>query len=188
MAARQAGAKVTVLDERSLPGGQYFKQIAVDAGASTPADAQHEEGRRLIAAAHGVGVEIRSEVEIWGAFPPCSLAGTQDGTVRLFTPKRLIVATVAYERGVPIPGWTLPGVMTTGAAQTLWRSYRRLAGRRILAAGNGPLNLQVAAELAAGGAEIMAGVEPAAPPGPRSAAAPPGVARAAPPPVLEGLA
>jgi NADPH-dependent 2,4-dienoyl-CoA reductase/sulfur reductase-like enzyme len=188
IAARRAGAKVTVLDERSLPGGQYFKQIAVDAGAGAPADAQHEEGRRLIAAAHAVGVEIRGEVEIWGAFPPCSLAGTQGGTVRLFTPKRLIVATGAYERGVPIPGWTLPGVMTTGAAQTLWRSYRRLAGRRILLAGNGPLNLQVAAELAAGGAEIMAVVELAAVPALRSAIALAGMLRASPRLVLEGLA
>ena len=79
--------------------------------------------------------------------------------MRRFNPQRLIVASGAYERGVPLPGWTLPGVMTTGAAQTLWRSYRRLAGKRILIAGNGPLNLQVASELAAGGAEIAAVVE-----------------------------
>jgi D-hydroxyproline dehydrogenase subunit alpha len=188
IAARRAGAKVIVLDERALPGGQYFKQIAVDAGADAPADAQHEEGRRLIAAAHGIGVEIRSEVEIWGAFPPCSLAGTQGGTVRLFTPKRLIVATGAYERGVPIPGWTLPGVMTTGAAQTLWRSYRRLAGRRVLVAGNGPLNLQVAAELAAGGAQIIAVVELAPVATLRSIGALAGMLRASPRLVLEGLA
>src|SRR5262245_44077628 len=49
--------------------------------------------------------------------------------------------------------------MTTGAAQTLWRSYRRLAGKRILLAGNGPLNIQVASELLSGGADIAAVVE-----------------------------
>jgi D-hydroxyproline dehydrogenase subunit alpha len=56
--------------------------------------------------------------------------------------------------------------MTTGAAQTLWRSYRRLAGKRVLIAGNGPLNLQVASELRAGGAHVVAVVEiaPARPP------------------------
>ena len=188
IAARRAGAKVLVLDERSLPGGQYFKQIAVDPAAGALADPQHEEGRRLIATARQVGVEIRNEVEIWGAFPPCSLAGTQAGAVRIFTPKRLIVATGAYERGLPIPGWTLPGVMTTGAAQTLWRSYRRLAGRRLLIAGNGPLNLQVAAELAGGGAEITAVVELAPVPALRSLAALAEMARASPRLVLEGLA
>jgi len=186
IAARRAGAKVIVLDERPQPGGQYFKQIAVDVGRAAP-DAQHEEGRRLIERARDVGVEIRSDVQVWGAFPPSSLAATQGAFVRSFAPERLIVATGAYERGLPFPGWTLPGVMTTGAAQTLWRSYRRLAGRRILIAGNGPLNLQVAAELAAGGAEIAAVVEVAEVPAVRSLLALASMASASPRLVLEGM-
>lgn len=186
IAARRAGAKVVVLDERPLPGGQYFKQIAVEAEA-VPADAQHEEGRRLIETARAAGVEIRNGVDIWGAFPPSTLAASEDGAVRTFAPARLIVAAGAYERGVPFPGWTLPGVMTTGAAQTLWRSYRRLAGRRILIAGNGPLNFQVAAELAAGGAEITAVVELAAMPVIASLFALTAMAVASPRLVREGL-
>jgi thioredoxin reductase len=84
---------------------------------------------------------------------------------RLCRPQRLIVATGAYERGLPFPGWTLPGVMTTGAAQTLLRSYGVLAGRRVLVAGNGPLNLQVALELTRAGAAVAAVVELARRPG-----------------------
>jgi len=186
IAARRAGAQVVVLDERPLPGGQFFKQIAVDAAAA-PADSQHQEGARLIEAARAAGVEIRNDVEIWGAFPPASLAATRGGTVSTFAPARLIVAAGAYERGVPFPGWTLPGVMTTGAAQTLWRSYRRLAGRRMLVAGNGPLNFQVAAELAAGGAEIAAVVELAEMPAVRSLFALASMATASPRLVREGL-
>ena len=68
-----------------------------------------------------------------------------------------------------MPGWTLPGVMTTGAAQTLLRSYGVLAGRRILVAGNGPLNLQVACELRRAGAEVVAVAEAARRPGTRLA-------------------
>jgi pyruvate/2-oxoglutarate dehydrogenase complex dihydrolipoamide dehydrogenase (E3) component len=60
-----------------------------------------------------------------------------------------------------VPGWELPGVMTTGAAQTLWRSYRTLPGTRVLVAGSGPLNLQVALELARGGARLAAVCEAA---------------------------
>ena len=159
IAARLAGASVTVLDERPVPGGQYFKQIAVEEGGSPPADPQHEEGSRLLDKARHLGVDIRSGVEIWGAFGRRELIGTAGGTVRRFNAERLIVATGAYERVAPVPGWTLPGVMTTGAAQTLWRSYRRLAGKRILLTGNGPLNLQVASELLSGGADIAAVVE-----------------------------
>jgi NADPH-dependent 2,4-dienoyl-CoA reductase/sulfur reductase-like enzyme len=159
IAARRAGAAVTVADERPVAGGQYFKQLLGEAGEVAGPDRQHQAGVRLIAEARELGVEIRSGVEIWGAFAANELIGTEDGFVRRFAPQRLIVATGAYERGVPVPGWTLPGVMTTGAAQMLWRSYRRLPGKRVLIAGNGPLNLQVARELAAGGAEIVAVVE-----------------------------
>ena len=159
IAARRAGASVTVVDERPAPGGQYFKQVMVAGSDVAAPDRQHAEGSRLIAEARQAGVEIRSGVEIWGAYGAHELIGTEAGLVRRFNPERLIVATGAYERGVPLPGWTLPGVMTTGAAQTLWRSYRRLAGKRVLIAGNGPLNLQVARELLAGGAEIAAVVE-----------------------------
>ena len=165
IAARQAGAQVVVVDERSQAGGQYFKQIGVEASAGLAADQQHREGAALIEAARGLGVEIRSGVMVWGAFDPDGYAAVAQGRSYRFAPKATIVATGAYERGWPVPGWTLPGVMTTGAAQTLWRTARRLPGRRVLIAGNGPLNLQLAAELIEGGAEVVAVVEAAKRPG-----------------------
>jgi thioredoxin reductase/bacterioferritin-associated ferredoxin len=165
IAARRAGAKVVLLDERSQPGGQYYKQVAISGAA--PPDAQHREGAALIATAERLGVEIRSNVLVWGAFEPREfVASGGAGTVR-FEPEVAIVATGAYERAWPVPGWTLPGVMTTGAAQTLWRTARRLPGRRVLIAGNGPLNLQLAAELLEGGAEVAAVAEAAPAPQPR---------------------
>jgi glycine/D-amino acid oxidase-like deaminating enzyme/bacterioferritin-associated ferredoxin len=93
-------------------------------------------------------------------------ATTNDQTLRLL-PRKLIVATGACESLPPFPGWTLPGVMATGAAQTLLRAYRVAPGRRVLIAGNGPLNLQLACELSAGGVQVAAVAElaPAAFPG-----------------------
>ena len=159
IAARRAGATVVLLDERSRLGGQYYKQIAVEGVA--PPDAQHRAGTALIETARALGVDLRPNVLVWGAFEPREfVASGGAGTVR-FEPRAAIVATGAYERGWPVPGWTLPGVMTTGAAQTLWRTARRLPGRRVLIAGNGPLNLQLAAELLQGGAEVVAVAEAA---------------------------
>ena len=66
---------------------------------------------------------------------------------------------------MPVPGWTLPGVMTTGAAQTLLKTDGVLPGRRVVVCGNGPLNLQVALELARAGAEVVAVAELAERPG-----------------------
>jgi NAD(P)H-nitrite reductase large subunit len=76
--------------------------------------------------------------------------------------------------------------MTTGAAQSLWRTARRLPGKRVLIAGNGPLNLQLAAELSSGGADVVAVVE-AARPATRSLPAAAAMAAATPALVAQGL-
>lgn len=170
--AARAGARVLLVDERPQPGGQYYKQpLDIVGPAALADDAQFAGGRALIAAAQASGVAFLRGAQLWGAFEPLDLM-IFDGTVsRLCRPQRLIVAAGAYERGLPFPGWTLPGVMTTGAAQTLLRSYAVLPGQRVLIAGNGPLNLQVALELARAGVEVAAVVELAHRPGLWAAAA-----------------
>jgi NADPH-dependent 2,4-dienoyl-CoA reductase/sulfur reductase-like enzyme len=164
LAARRVGADVVVLDERGLAGGQYYKQAAVGVAAGA-LDAQQAAGQRLIEAVARAGAVVVPECEVWGAFPAADAAAdihaVDPGGARRFQPARLVVATGAYERALPVPGWTAPGVMTTGAAQTLWRSYRTLPGRRVLIAGNGPLNLQVACEFARAGATVVAVAETA---------------------------
>jgi thioredoxin reductase len=162
IAARKAGVDVLVVDERHAPGGQYFKPVAVQGDDVAPPDAQHREGLALVRAALDAGVAIRSGTCVWGGFGGQDFAATgADGETLRLLPRATIIATGAYERAWPVPGWQLPGVMTTGAAQTLWRTARRLPGRRVLIAGNGPLNTQLAAELVAGGAEVVAVVEAA---------------------------
>lgn len=187
IAARRAGAEVVVVDERSQPGGQYFKQPDVDGQGVAAPDAQHREGAALIETARSIGVVIRTGVTVWGAFQPLEFATSSErGTVR-YRPKAAIVATGAYERGWPVPGWTLPGVMTTGAAQTLWRTARRTPGKRVLIAGNGPLNLQLAAELLAAGSKVVAVVEAAGRPGPSNLGAMLSMLSASPRLIREGL-
>lgn len=164
-ALARAGLSVVLLDERKVPGGQYYKQPAPALGAG-PLDRQQAEGAALVADALAAGVDLRAGVEAWGP------AETQDGMrgvlasgpagTRAIHAKRLVIAAGAYERPLMVPGWTLPGVMTVGALQTLWRSDRALAGRRILFAGNGPLALQVACEAHAAGASRVVLAEAAA--------------------------
>ncbi len=158
-AATLCGARVTVVDERAKPGGQYYKQ-RVGTGS---VDAQMREGRELIAKVTAVGVEFLADTTVWGAFGPQELAATVADTQCVFAPERLVLATGAYERGVPVPGWTLPGYMTTGAAQTLLRAYGVVPGRRIVIGGNGPLNFQLAADLVSAGADVAAVAEASRP-------------------------
>ena len=162
-AAALCGATVTVLDERSTAGGQYFKQVAPSHAVSDPTriDAQARTGRALIDEVERLGVQVLRDATVWAGFAPKELAITKDGAHHVMSPERLILATGAYERGEPLPGWTLPGFMTTGAAQTLLRAYRVVPGQRVLVAGNGPLNLQLAAELVSAGVNVVAVVEAA---------------------------
>lgn len=169
-AAAASGCSVQVTDERSQAGGQYFKQPANRSRRSAGQDAQGQEGAALIARAQSLGVAVHAATMVWGG------QRENDGALRIglhgpggveyIRPRVLIIATGAYEQPPIFPGWTLPGVMTTGAAQTLLRSYGVAPGRRVLVCGNGPLNLQVALELAEAGTDVVGVAELA--PSPRS--------------------
>jgi D-hydroxyproline dehydrogenase subunit alpha len=162
----RSGATVIVADERLHAGGQYFKPLApsqiVDPNLL---DQQFRDGAVLHRSAVRAGVRIMSETTVWAAFSPGEVAAVAAGRSILFRPKRLVLATGAYEQSLAVPGWTLPGVMTVGGLQTLARSYRVAPGARIVIAGNGPLCLQTAVELLDGGANVVAVLEAAGRPG-----------------------
>lgn len=161
------GVHAVVLDERPEPGGQFFKQLAssMEFSRNIPSDDQYVSGAERIARAVNTGAQIVPNAIVWGAFKTASggpeLAVTIDDKTSIWRPRQLILATGAYEHAPPFPGWTLPGVMMTGAAQGLARAYRVSPGQRVLIAGNGPLNLQLACELAKGGISVVAVVEAA---------------------------
>jgi D-hydroxyproline dehydrogenase subunit alpha len=161
-----AGAHVVVLDERLYPGGQFFKPLAPshEADLST-LDRQFRDGAVLVQSALRAGVRIDTEATVWAAFSAQEIAAIVAGQSRLYRPRRLVLATGAYEQSATVPGWTLPGVMTVGGLQTLARSYRVSPGERIVVAGNGPLCLQTAVELLDGGANVVAVLEAARRPG-----------------------
>ena len=151
VAAATAGADVLLLDERSSPGGQYFKPAAVP-------DAQSRRGDALRARAAGIPT---FQAAVWGAFPgPEITAVTPEIRLRIRS-SQLVLATGAHEAPVHLPGWTLPGCITTGALQGLVRTHRVSPGQRVVVAGNGPLNLQVAAELVRAGGTVGAVLEAA---------------------------
>lgn len=163
--AAAAGLEVLVVDERSKAGGQYFKQPAdgfdIDESLIDP---QFAEGRTLIRDAQACGVQFYSGATVWGVFGGDRLAVLTADANLMIRPRRFVLSPGAYERVLPVPGWTLPGVMTTGAAQTLLRAYQTAPGRRVVIAGNGPLNLQVADELSKAGVDVACVAELAPPP------------------------
>lgn len=186
IAAAEAGASVVLLDERASTGGQYAKALA-DSHADAAPDKQFQLGRNLAARAAAAGVAIENEAIVWAGFSPEEIGVLLRGRAVTFRPRRLVLAPGAHERPVPLAGWTLPGVMTTGSLQTLVRAQRVCPGEHVVIAGNGPLNLQLACELLACGVKPVAVIEAAPFPGLGALAEVARLARAAPDLAWEGL-
>jgi NADPH-dependent 2,4-dienoyl-CoA reductase/sulfur reductase-like enzyme len=155
LAAAQAGAQVILIDNNQQPGGQYYRQPAAEFRALQPRGHQRA-GNRLWEKVANAGVRLLTEVVVWGAFEGNQLALYGPQAPSNIQAQALILATGAYERVAAFPGWTLPGVMTTGAAQTLLKGQRILPKGRVVLAGTGPLQLVVAAELVRAGADLIA--------------------------------
>ena len=157
-AAARHGVHVLLVDENLELGGQYYRQMPAGfhPQAGVKLAKESAEGRRLIDEVRALGVELRLGTVVWGIFDQRVVAlATPDATERIEA-QHLILAPGAYDRPVPFPGWTLPGVITAGGAQNLMKGYRVLPGRRVLVVGSGPLLLVVAHYLLHGGARVVA--------------------------------
>ncbi|WP_051415611.1 FAD/NAD(P)-binding oxidoreductase [Nocardiopsis sp. CNT312] len=164
-----AGLRVLLLDEQSAPGGQYYRSPGPEAvrevGDHRPA------GARLIARVRACGVRVLSGHTVWGVEDDRRglLAAGPDGDPVIVRADRIVVATGAYERSVPFPGWQLPGVVTPGLAQHMCAEGVRL-GRSAVVAGSGPFLLPVACALLERGVRVLAVAEAGRPYTPRPAA------------------
>jgi thioredoxin reductase len=158
LAAVRAGAQVTLIDGYGRPGGQYFRQAAVGIRASRPMRHQ-PEGWILWQTVSAAGARFLLDTVVWGAFEGNLLALHGPQGAAYLQARAIILATGAYDRPVAFPGWTLPGVMTAGAAQALLKQQRILAGKNVLLAGTGPLQIVLAAELVRAGAKVVAVLE-----------------------------
>lgn len=166
-AAADSGASTLLIDENDRLGGQYYRQHR-GGGARAIVERSARAGAVAIAALGESGVQT---------MPGATAYGASDGRIEVddraehrTIASPLLVATGATERVVPLPGWTLPGVVTCGAAQALLKMHGEPVGRRVLVAGSGPFLLPVAAALIQSGAEV-AGVLEAQRLGRRAAAA-----------------
>ena len=68
----------------------------------------------------------------------------------------ILIATGASENMVTFPGWTLPGVIGAGAAQTMMNLHGILPGKRVLMLGSGNVGLVVSFQLMQAGCEVVA--------------------------------
>ncbi|MEK9517836.1 NAD(P)/FAD-dependent oxidoreductase [Streptomyces venezuelae] len=170
--AAALGLSVALADSSEQTGGQFYRHPAPGLGARRPealhhgwsafADLRHRLAASTVdhLASHHVWSLVREDDGTWSAHALTGPDGTADAPVRIRA-RTLLLATGAYERQLPFPGWTLPGVVGAGGAQAMLKSGLVLPGRRVVVAGSGPLLLAVASSLATAGARVPALVEAA---------------------------
>jgi thioredoxin reductase len=153
--AARAGLDTLVIDENAAPGGQIYRGITV-----TPVTERRILGKddwagmALVDEARASGATIVHGATVWSLDKELQLGVSIAGASRLVKARRVVIATGAMERPFPIPGWTLPGVMTAGAAQTMLKSSGMLPDGKTVLAGTGPLLLLLAAQMLRAGATI----------------------------------
>ncbi|MFJ5303645.1 FAD-dependent oxidoreductase [Streptomyces sp. NPDC088350] len=203
VAAAAHGVRVTLLDSAPRPGGQFYRQPAAELHAGRP-QALHHQWRTWQRLSDSLARHVEAgrvthvtDHHVWfverrlnrrsgtahrggphGAFTVHALLGPeQEAPVEVYA-DAVLLATGGYEKVLPFPGWTLPGVLTAGGAQAMLKGTLAVSGRTAVVAGTGPLLLPVATGLAAAGVEVAALVESADPKAflrrPRALAAQPG--------------
>ena len=161
--AAKHGLHPLVLDENERPGGQLFKQIHKFFGSK-----EHKAkirgykiGEDLLAEAEQYGVEVMLKATVVGLYPEKEITVRIGDEVKHLKGDAILVATGASENMVTFPGWTLPGVIGAGAAQTMMNLHHIKAGERILMLGTGNVGLVVSFQLMQAGCEVVALVDAA---------------------------
>jgi NADPH-dependent 2,4-dienoyl-CoA reductase/sulfur reductase-like enzyme/Fe-S-cluster-containing hydrogenase component 2 len=162
-AAAEHGAQVTVIDDQTAPGGQLIKQVHKFFGseAHLAGTRGFKIGQQLLSRASELGVNIQLGSKVVGMYDGSDLWIIRDGRMDQICTSKVILATGARERTINFAGWTLPGVIGAGGAQTMMNVHRVLPGRRVLMMGSGNVGLIVAFQLLQAGAEVVAVVDAA---------------------------
>ncbi|GHE61862.1 FAD/NAD(P)-dependent oxidoreductase [Streptomyces capitiformicae] len=175
LAAAGRGVRVTLVDSAEAPGGQFYRQPSAGLGARRPEALHHQwrtwrrlrEGLDQYIAAGRVG--HRADHHVWcverepEGFTVHALLGPEQEKPAVVHADAVLLATGGYEKVLPFPGWTLPGVVTAGGAQAMLKGGLVVSGRTAVVAGTGPLLLPVATGLAGAGVTVAALVESADP-------------------------
>ena len=156
--ARSCGLSVTLIDEQPAPGGQIYRAVERNSGTSHLAalGADYGTGANIVKRFRASGSGYWPDTTVWDIAREHNssfvVTASRAGRPRQMRARRIVIATGAQDRPMPIPGWTLPGVLTAGALQIALKSGAGVPSGRLVLIGNGPLLWLVASQLVAAGA------------------------------------
>lgn len=155
----KAGVRVAVLDRGQKAGGQIYRSASdsplPDAGVLGP---DYTTGADLIDTFTRADVTHYAGAGAWHLGDDGRILFSHLGDTRELHCREMLLCPGAMERPMPIPGWTLPGVMTAGAAQVMLKSDAMVADGAVFA-GSGPLLYLIVAQYLRLGVPVAALVD-----------------------------
>ena len=153
-AAAENGLEVILIDEQDLAGGQIYRSVGgKNSHRNFLSKEDRNDGLELVGRFTRSGATYLPKTTVWEAVPGRVLCST-NGKSQEIKAQCIVVATGAMERPVPFPGWTLPGVMSAGSADLMYKSAGIVPHGPVVIAGNGPLIPLVTNHLTELGVEI----------------------------------
>lgn len=161
--AARSGVEVVVYDENDRPGGQLFKQIHKFFGSREhhAKERGFNIGNSLLDQARDLGVEVSLNSVVLGIYENETLNVMIRDRIEHVKAQRTVVATGASENMIPFPGWTLPGVIGAGAAQTMANIHGIRPGKSILMVGSGNVGVIVSYQMLQAGCQVAAVIDAA---------------------------
>jgi NADPH-dependent 2,4-dienoyl-CoA reductase/sulfur reductase-like enzyme len=161
--AARNGVEVVVYDENDRPGGQLFKQIHKFFGSQEHRAMERgfDIGNSFLDEARELGVEVSLNSVVLGIYENGALNVMIRDRIEHLKAQCTLVATGASENMIPFPGWTLPGVMGAGAAQTMANIHGIRPGNTILMVGSGNVGVIVSHQMLQAGCQVAAVIDAA---------------------------
>ena len=153
--ATARGLSVMLLDENAAPGGRIWQALE----ARGAKDADDVAALALIRRFRASPVDAHWGATVWAIEAGGHVFWSNAQGAHSIAARNILLATGTMERPFPIPGWTLPGVMTVGAAQIALKTGRLVPDRGTWLAGQGPLLLLYAAQVLDAGGQIAGVVD-----------------------------
>jgi thioredoxin reductase len=164
----QRGLKVCLVEESFTLGGQLRQQTQIMDDLPGSLALMHESQGQLrgFELADSLSTSLDNHDvhmclghQAIGLYEDGSVAVSNDWEIKQITADAVLIATGASEIPLAFPGWTLPGIVTVGAAQILINRERLLPGEKALIIGSNDFALQVAGQLHEVGVSILGIIE-----------------------------
>ena len=128
-----------LIDEQFSVGGQVFRSFKKKFSLNKILYSNHIIANKLINEFEKSNVHYLPHSDVIEIEKNGTIYYQKSNNLNSIQAKNIIIATGSIERPFPIEGWTLPGVMTVGAAQILMKSSSLIAKEPVVFAGTGPL-------------------------------------------------